>query len=262
MRHTRRSCALAVTAALLIGCTAGRPGEPDVATSSTASDSDEVVQDPTGGDATGDATGPDDATTDTNETPEDASTLVGGVTDGPFARPDGPDPAYADTVINELFRIFAEVERDIRDRTSRGQTIPPDLLAPLQAISSSRQYEQYAAELQEQVDDSFATAPATIEQLTFATDRITEWDDGCLAMAGTYDITGPTDIDVVLERFPDVVGDDFTGVVEDYWFLRIPLETDRDPDGINQTGWMIEAESSDADIDWRAAPLVGAWNCD
>lgn len=257
MRRTRRSCALAVTAALLIGCTAGGSGEPDVATSSTASDSDEVAQDPTGGDATG----PDDATTDTDETAEDASTLVGGVTDGPFARPDGPDPAYADAVINELFRIFAEVERDIRDRTSRGQTIPPELLEPLQAISSSRQFEQYAAELQEQVDDSFATAPATIEQLTFTTDRITQRDDGCLAVAGTYDITGPTDVDAVLERFPDVVGDDFTGVFEDYGFLLVPLDAERDPDGINPTGWMIEAESGDADIDWSSAPLVVAPNC-
>ena len=266
MRRTRRSCALAVTAALLISCTAGGSDEPDVATSSTDSDSDEVAQDPTGDDAADDATDPDattdtDATTDPDGTTDDASPPAGGATDGPFARPDEPDPAYADAVINELFRLAAEVERDVRDRTSRGQTIPPELLEPLQAVSSARQFEQYAAELQEQVNDSFATAPATIEQLTFTTDRITVQDDGCLAVAGTYDITGPTDVDAVLNRFPDVVGDDFTGVFEDYGFLLVPLDAERDPDGINPTGWMIEAESGEADIDWSSAPLVVAPNC-
>jgi hypothetical protein len=58
-----------------------------------------------------------------------------------------------------------------------------------------------------------------------------------------------------------VAGDDFTGVFADYWFLLIPLDDERDPANVNQTGWMIEAESNDADIDWRAAPLIGAQNC-
>jgi hypothetical protein len=42
--------------------------------------------------------------------------VVGGTTDGPFARPDEVDPAYVDTVLNELFRIFSEVESDLRDQ--------------------------------------------------------------------------------------------------------------------------------------------------